>query len=64
MYVSMYVCLCKYIDYRRDRLTYIHTLTACSQPINVFNPNRTSTLLDLHSLIHPYIHPHTKHNTI
>ena len=32
--------------------TYIHTYI---QPIKVFNPNRTSTLSDLHSLKYTYI---------
>ena len=34
----------------------IYFCTYCTQPIKVFNPNRTSTLLELHSLKYTYIH--------
>ena len=36
--------------------TYIHTYIHTLQLINLFNPNRTSTLSDLHSLKYTYIH--------
>ena len=35
---------------------YICYLTTCSQPIKVSNPNRTTTLSDLHSLKYTYLH--------
>ena len=58
MCVCVCVCVCIHTYLHTYIHTYIHTytLTACSQLINLFNPNRTSTLSDLHSLKYTYIH--------
>ena len=56
--VCLFVVQASYLRYlyivHRASYTYIHTYIV--QPIKVFNPNRTSTLSDLHSLKYTYTH--------